>query len=80
MTLKGWVGLVLMAFGLLWGFLLTWQPAPGAEPKGLNLIKEIIEALAKLAEALAKVLGTRFGAPILVFGVGAALFIWDNAD
>jgi hypothetical protein len=83
-SLKGWVGLVLMAIGILWGAALTWRPAPApAEegvPRSVNPIVAIIEALAKLAEALATMLGTRFGAPMLVFVVGAGLFIWDLAD
>jgi len=68
-----------MAFGLIWALLLTFQPAPGADTKGiLDPITKLIEALAKLADGLAKVLGTRFGAPMLVFGVGVGLYIWDT--
>jgi hypothetical protein len=78
------VGIVLMAAGLTWAFLLTRQGAAapagaGPEATGIDAWTKFLEACAKLAEGFAKVLGTRFGAPIVVFLAGVAFFAWGAA-
>jgi hypothetical protein len=84
MNALSWVGVVLMAFGAFWAFMMflskTWfpprtrGPAPRGAPKA-NPVAEILKAIADMFRAAAELLKLDYGAPSLIFLGGLIVLI-----